>query len=55
MPGHTPVRIARNLTRKHKCTIKFEGIQTKSCLLGAPTEDDGQKHSTNDKHHLLGR
>jgi len=30
------------LTRKHKHTIKFEGIQTKSSS-GAPNEDDGRK------------
>jgi len=31
------------LTRTHKRTIEFEGIQTKSSLLGAPNKDDGQK------------
>jgi len=43
------------LTQKHKRTIKFEGIQTKSCSLGASTEDGGQKIAINHKHYLIGQ
>jgi len=41
------------LTRKHKRTIKFEEVQMKSSLLGAPNEDDERKIAINDKRHIL--
>jgi len=44
-----------SFTRKHKRTIKFEEIHTRSCLLGAPTKDDGRKSAIDDKHHLIGQ
>jgi len=37
------------LTQKHKSTIKFEEIQTKSSSFGAP------KIANNDNHHLIGQ
>jgi len=43
------------MTRKHKRTIKFEGIQTELPSLGAPNENDGWKIAINDKHHLIGQ
>jgi len=58
-PGHTLVRITRNLTRnrlfdtKNNHTRKFERIQTKSASLGVHNDDDGRKITINDKHHLI--
>jgi len=44
-----------NFSRKHKSTIKFEGIQTKLFSLGAPNEDNGRTIANNYKRHLIGQ
>jgi len=43
------------LTRKIIRTRKFEGIQTKSLLLGVHNDGDGRKITLYDKYHLIGQ
>jgi len=43
------------LHKNTRCTIKYERIHTKSCWLGVPTKDDGQKSAIDNKHHLIGQ